>query len=273
MPTILAATDFSAVADNAINYACKLAGDINASVTIIHSFFIPVTFNDTPMPVMPIEEGRTIAEDRMKELIQSYRDRYPGVNIESKILYGEIVDSLQEYAAEINPDLVVLGNSGSGDTALWLGSSVLSALKNINYPVLAIPGNISYSTVSKLCLACDFKNVTEHFPFRQIASLVNMLKAELHVLNIDHNNKHFGTDTPFELSNLHSYLSDAKPQYHYVDDEDTDKAINDFVKQNRMDWLVITPHKHSFFEGLFHKSHTKALVKMSDVPLVALPEK
>jgi hypothetical protein len=37
-----------------------------------------------------------------------------------------------------------------------------------------------------------------------------------------------------------------------------------------MDWLVVIPHRHSFFEGLFHKGHVKAMVRMSKVPIVAL---
>jgi hypothetical protein len=50
MPLIIAATDFSDVAENAVNYACSLATAQKAEVMVIHSFIVPVMFSDIPMP-------------------------------------------------------------------------------------------------------------------------------------------------------------------------------------------------------------------------------
>ena len=55
--------------------------------------------------------------------------------------------------------------------------------------------------------------------------------------------------------------------------ESVEDGINGFLADNQMDWLMIMPHKQSFFEWLFHKSHTKAIVKTVQIPLVAIHEK
>src|SRR5262249_11657188 len=148
-----------------------------------------------------------------------------------KIMYGDIIDCLKEYTeTEVQPWMIILGNSGTGEeSTLWLGSTALSALKTLPYPVIAIPPAIKYKSIKKICFACDYKHVTGQLPTQQLLDIVSHTKAELHVLNVDHNNKGVDTDTPLETEQLHQYLSSVNPQYHSVDDTNTDEAINAFV--------------------------------------------
>lgn len=270
MPEIIAATDFSDIAENAVRYACNLALSCDASVIIAHSFIIPVAFSDTPMPVMPVDEGREIAEEKMTDLVQKMQAEFPNLPLTGKVMYGDIVDSLLEYIEdEVQPWLIVLGNSDvDDDSAMWLGSTVMNALKNMPYPVMAVPPGVSYKPVRKICFTCDVKHVTNHLPSQQILSFIAETKAELHVLNVGHNNEGITADTIMENEELHMYLAAANPQYHFVDNKDTDAAIQNFIEANQVDWLLAIPHKHSFFE--FHKSHVKAMVRMTHIPLIAL---
>ena len=273
MSHLLVATDFSEVADNAIHYACEFARDMKMPVTILHSFIIPVTFSDTPMPVMPVDEGRQIAEDRMNEVIGSLRQRYEGLVINSKIMFGDIVDCIDEYTEESMPVMVIVGNSGTGDSVLWLGSNVLSALQNLHCTVMAVPPGVTYKKPQKLCFACDFKNIADHLQTENLVTLVQQTGTQLHVVNVDHHNKQYSTEMPIESTELHTMLSSLNPVYHYVEKENVEDGIREFIESNQMDWLIIVPHKHYFFEGLFHKSHTKAIVKILTIPLIAIHEK
>jgi nucleotide-binding universal stress UspA family protein len=63
------------------------------------------------------------------------------------------------------------------------------------------------------------------------------------------------------------------PVYHFIESENIDESIHQFVIENQMNWLVVVPHKHSFFEGLFHKSHTKAMTRKLQIPVISLHEK
>lgn len=272
MRVIITATDFSDVADKAVNYACQMAEAYNASVIIVHSFIIPVTFSDTPMPVLAIDELREIADEKMNELLSKLKTSFPGLNISSKVLYGEITDSLQEYTAEQKPWVIILGNSGSADNPLLLGSNLLSAMRHLKYPVVVVPPDATFSPLKKICLACDYKKITDKFPFGQLLDIIGQTQAALYVLNVDHENKGVTTDTIMETEELHIGLKSANPEYHFIESPDTDEAIQSFVTSQQMDWLVIVPHKYSFFEGLFHKKHTPAMARLHHIPLVALHE-
>lgn len=273
MPHILVASDFSDLAAKAVHYACCLAGEYRMPVTVLHSFIIPVAFSDTPMPVIPVDEGREIAEERMQELQQTLAQTYPELEIRGKIMFGDITDCLEEYTEEAKPWITVVGNSGTDDAMLWLGSNVLSILRHAQSTVVAIPPDASYKKPEKICFACDFKNIADHLQTEQLVHLVQTTGAHLHVLNVDYHNANFDADRTLQSTKLHTALASLNPVYHFVEKENVEDGIQEFIEANRMDWLVIVPHKHSFFESLFHKSHTKALMKETHIPLVVMHEK
>ncbi len=269
MRHILVATDFSDVAENAVHFACKMAADLDTSVVILHSFIIPVTFSDTPMPIMPVDEGRDIADERLDAQLAELRREYPQLMIEKKIMFGDVIDCVEEYVNDKNPELIILGNSGLGNSSLWFGSNVVSALKNLNHTVLAVPEGMQYSRPVNICFACDFSHPVD---MGALDKILRTTGAQLHVLNVNEE-----VDQPpaasVENTALHKSISALNPVYHYVEKESVDEGIHDFVVANQMDWLVIMPQKHGFFERLFHKSHTKAMVKMTSIPIVSVHEK
>ncbi len=273
MQKIIVATDFSEVAHNAVQYACSLAQDFDAAVTIVHSFIVPVAFSDTPMPLMPVDEAKQIAEERVQKMLEDLRHGFPDLQVDTRILYGSIVDCLEEMVEKEQPWMVVLGNSGADNNALWLGSNVLTALKTMKCTVMAVPSGVTYRRPAHLCFACDFKNIADHLQTENLMHLVRSTSAKLHVLNVDFQNKNYDSEMMLESTELHAALKPLDPVYHYVEQEDVEEGIESFVAANQMDWLIIVPHKHSFFERLFHKSHTREIMKVVTVPLVALHER
>lgn len=273
MSVIITATDFSDVATDAVYYACQMAEATGSTLTIVHSYTIPVAFNDNPMPIIPMEEGKEIADKSMAELLEELKEKFSTLSISSHIAYGDITETLKDYLNEVNPWLVVVGNSTSDDGYSWLGSSLLNTLRHIPCPVIAVPDDATYKHKMNMCFACDYKNVAEALPAERLMTAVNKADAKLHILNVDYNDKHYSTDTPYEMAQLRELLEPISPEYHNIESEDINEGILKFVDDNGIDLLVVTPHKHSFFESLFHKSHTKALVQKSKVPILAIHDK
>jgi len=272
MSLIITATDFSTIANDAVHYACQLAHAYKATVTVVHAYNIPVTFNENPMPVMPIEESRAIAQKSLDEMVTSLSKTYPGLQINSHLTFGDITEGIIDFAKNNKPWMAVVGNSLSEDDTYWFGGNLLQLMRDTPFPVLAIPHGIEFKTPHKICLACDYKKVIGHLPAQNLVNLVAITGASLQVLNIDHDNRSFGTDTPLESTELHKMIGEANPTYNYIDSEDIDEGIQNFIEQNNIDWLVVTPHKHGFIEGLFHKSRTKSIARHTHIPILALHE-
>lgn len=270
MSLIITATDFTSVANNALHYAAALATKHKTQLTVLHSYTIPVAISETPMPVMSIEECREIAEKGIAKVVDELTVAFPDIAINGVTVFGDIAEALAEYANEKNPWMIVLGNSLHDEDSLWFSGNLLDMMRDMPYPVLAIPTGTDYKAVEKLCFACDFKKETNTLPLGMITAIAHETNAALHVLNVDHNSENFNTETPEVNEQLHAGLAVAKPEYHYIDGTEVDTAILDFVNNNDVDWLIVAPHKHTFFERIFHKSHTKALARSINIPLLAL---
>jgi len=267
MRNLIATTDFSEVANNAVRYACRFALDIDAQITLLHSFVIPVTFSDTPMPIIPVDESRAVAEERMDAFAQELREEFPGLAIRSKIMYGDIVDCLREVYEEGGvPLLVIMGNSGEG-TPLWMGSNLMNALKRLKISVMGVPAGVTYAPVKNICLASDLKHVEQDLPVQQLKELTDVTGGALHVVHVNNRN------TPADeagLMILLQRLAPLEPEFHEEANTDIEAGISDFVDRQGMDWLVLIPHKYSLLENLFHKSQTKAVARVSNIPVIAM---
>ena len=272
MPLIIAATDFSDVAQNAVKYACKLAVAQNAQVLILHSYIIPVMFSDVPIPSTLATDAQNDAEKQMKNLVKDLTQTFPELKIKGRVVYGDTVGILDDYEKHTKPLLIVVGNSIAGDKTTWLDNTLREEFKKLKYPVLAVPPHMDYKPVQKICFAFDNKHAGNDIALEQLTNLTAALKAELHVLNTlpDVHSQDNNADID---RGAKKQLSAANPHYHFLFDvQDIDGTIQDFVEKNKMDWLVMIPRKHSFFEGLFHKSHTKTVTQNSHIPIVALHE-
>ncbi len=273
MKLIITATDFSEVAENAARYACDLALAQNARVVIIHSFLFPVMFSDVPMPSNLIGDVENDSEAQMKITVSNFQQLYPSLDIQGTVADGDIISALEKYSEQNNkPWLVVLGNSMAAEHASSIDSIVISAFRLMKYPVLAIPRGATYTPVKKICLAFDNKHEGNTTALIQLKDLALAFGADLEVLNlqVDVFNRDNMTDIDEEAITT---LAPANPHFHVVYDvSNIEAAIADFVEKNSVDWLIMIPRKHSFFEGLFHKSHSTAMAHKSRIPIVALHE-
>ncbi|MCO5237284.1 MAG: universal stress protein [Chitinophagaceae bacterium] len=275
MKTLIVPTDFSAVATNAMNYAAGLALAINASIRLLHVFQIPVSYDNTdiPLPLIDIGDLEKIHQDRMDELKEQLETNTSGkLKIEAEAKPGMLTDHLKELCLELQPFAVVMGTKGAGFVErLLVGSSTLSAIRNLTTPVLVVPPRASFHGVQRIGFACDFKRVAERTPVAPIKEWVNAFNAELHVLNVDEKDKNV-RDTAGESVILHDLLDDLNPRFAYVDNPEVEKGISSFAEEKKLDVLIVIPRKHRLLEALFQKSHTKNLAFHSHIPILSVHE-
>ncbi len=273
MPLIITATNFSDVAGNAINYACSLANDYKADVMILHSFIIPVTFSDIPLPGSVINDTQDEAEEFLASEVSRFEEIYPEISIKGKIIYGSTVDAIDELTEECGePWMIIVGNSTTEENHTWLDSTVLDAMKNSEYPILTIPPGVKYKSIKKICFAFDNQQSGIEQALKQIVVLTETLNAELHVLNVQ-KDVHNQDNVPDINGGARIVLDKVNAHYHIIfDSGSVDKAIDDFTNSNKFDLLIIIPRKYGFFENLMHKSHTNNIAHFTHIPVMALHE-
>jgi nucleotide-binding universal stress UspA family protein len=265
MSTVILATDYSAAARNAALYALELARHMHARLELVHAYIIPFAYTDSPVPLLNIEEIQKIAEDSMEVEISRLKVLAPEMAISSKILPGDIIDCLTEITEQEPAALIVMGTSGAGsDSFLW-GSVAVKALRNLKSPVLAIPTNVTWKPVEKICFAADYEQISEHTPTAEILKWCRQFGASIDVIHVDKPEKAI---TPPML--LVEKLEEADPVYHAIVNENIEGGVSEFLQEHNIGWLLVIPKKYGFFENLFHKSRTKLLTQVSNVPVLAI---
>jgi len=275
MKTIVATTDFSPVSLNAVNFAADMAVSVEAGLLLFHAYNIPVSYSDIPVVLVSTEELRKSSETQLNELKDQLIHVTSGkIRIDTECIMGNTVDELEILCKKIQPFAVVMGAKGkTGLEKVIFGSTALTAIRHLTWPVICVPPGSDFSKgIKKIGFACDFKQVANTTPVRSIRQIVKEFNAELHVLNVDYNNRQFRPDTPEQSFLLHQLLEDLRPQYHFITEPDVEDGINRFAETNNLDLVIAIPKKHKLLEGIFKPSSTRQLIFQSHIPVMCVHE-
>ncbi len=274
MKTILVPTDFSDNAGNAINYAAEIAKITKAKLVLFHAFHPPTIPADVPV-IIPFDELEKDCLARLKKIKKNILKKYGNeLNILSIVKCGFAVDEINGMIKENKIDLVVMGMRGAGYLSEKLMGSIATILiRNTSCPVLAINENVKFTDINKIVLACDFQKIQNKSILEPLKDFVKLFKSHLYILNVTTNLK--AISLPVEVLGSTIFgnaLDDIEHSFHLIENEKIVDGINDFVNENKIDMVVMMPHKHTMLETIFHERNTKRMAFHTHVPLLALHE-
>ena len=272
MAYLIAATDFTDISLNAVNYACGMAMDLGMKLVLFHSYMPPLMVTEVPVAPMSWEEARDNASDHIGNLMRKLKEGYPGIEMECSIYDGDLTDGLIDYVSDkVKPVLVVIGNSNDGASAHWLDSKLVTLFRHLGVPALAIPATARYHAPEAICFAYDNQAKGSVEAVRLLANIMSYLPAELHVLiaqdDVENRDNLVGVNDP-----VLDELKALNPKYHYEYNTNIEQLVAHVSGAVAFDWLVIIPRHHSLIGSIFHHSHTKRLAHSIHLPLLALPE-
>lgn len=275
MRTIIAPTDFSLNAENALNYAADMATVVGANLILMHVYSIPIPVSEVPVPLMDSKELEEELTEKLREIKHSLDDRTGGrVHIEIIVKSGNTNWEIEEFCRQVQPYALVLGAESTGPLQrVFFGGVTLNAISRSEWPVIVVPPNIKFKSIRRIGLACDFRKVVDSIPSKEIKDIVREFRAELHVLHVSmDNNVKANAETVEESGWLQEILGDLNPKYHFLIDDNPEVAIARFADVNSIDLLMVIPKKHNLLARIFEHSHSKSLVLHSHVPIMSIHE-
>ncbi|MCW3093395.1 MAG: UspA domain protein [Ferruginibacter sp.] len=274
MKIIIVPVDFSTTSANAAEFAGNLAAFYGASIWLYHAYEIPIALSEFAYPVVDIAEMQKAAEHELELVKQNTIGKLERpITINTKAEMNVFQLGLNNFCDLMKPDIVVMGLSGKKNLArLIVGSNTIKTVYSLVYPLLIVPPEAEFIPVRKIGFACDYRQVGKSTPVAFLKRIVNDFHAELHVLNVDHNNKN---PDPVDIPEgylIHDLLRDAKAEFHSIEAGEITEGINWFIDRSKLDWLVIIPKKHKLLEKIFKRSHTMKLVFHTHIPLLCIHE-
>ncbi len=268
MKTILVPTDFSVTAQMAAQYAAALAQAIQAQLTLVHTYHLPVEAEEIPGKSSP-SSGHEGKHQKQMEIFLRELKEYT-IPVKSFVVPGLAAEEIPNMAEALEADLIVMGTKPSrGLSRNLFGSITTAVISRSSVPVLVVPEGVVFKQPKTIVFASDFGKTPEPGSFQLLREVSNHFQATIQVLHVHHTElKEVADQYDFKLENA---LVAIKHSYELVTDEDAVHGIEQFLAETRPDWLVMIPYKYSLLDRIFHRSCTRYMALHASLPLLVLP--
>src|SRR6218665_3347284 len=132
--TIIAATNFSAIASNAVNYAAGLAKITGAKLVLFNSFSLSVHSANSHITADAMQKQIEKAISRLENLAKETADSFK-IETSAICTYSFLEDELPRIIEQTKADVVVMGMAERSFEQELLGNSTTTAIKNLHIPV------------------------------------------------------------------------------------------------------------------------------------------
>ncbi len=272
-PKILVPVDFSDCSINALTYAVEFAKYLNAEITILHAFNIPVTHGELGAGAIVNTLATGIEEDvqeNFTKLIDQVPE-LPKIHYNTVLKHNYVTDAVSKYSNKNKIDFIIMGTMGAnGIDELLIGSNTYSLIKKSNCPVIAVPKIATFEKPKNIALASDYQSINEHVidPLKTITKLFN---SEVHILHINDIRK-IEKEEANEARKFERYFKEVHHHFNLIVNEDFEDGLETYITDHEMDMIAIIPRKHNFIDRIIGNSASKKIIFHTNIPLLALPE-
>ena len=279
MKTIIACTDFSSNADNALQYAAAFATATEARLVLFHHFSYPVPATDLP-EVYPVVFVNDIAADfeRRLELVKEELVRSYPIDISCVVRALTLQSDLEEVFQEEQADLVVMGIHGQSAVINALFGNVTSTtIRRGQLPLLVVPRGVVFHPITKILFPYDGQSIPDPAVLHPLRDLATVFDAYIEVLTLFDLQKTPDlvpdSSTSVTKSNLEILLAGTRHGYAYEHEEAVDKGILYEATRSAADLVAMISHHHSFWSTLLNQSDTQRIAATITLPLLVMAER
>jgi len=273
MKTFIIPTDFSPEAENALEYACAVAGVLHARLILFNSYSFPVHASNARLSAASMES----LEEHNKELLQERAVRLSGqYHIEISYEYGlmvEVSEELDKIVEKYQGDMVIMGMAPKSLAQELFGNTTTTVIMKQKYPVLAVPLGSAYNGVRRILFACDEMEKVPKNILDRIREIAAILDAEVEVFHVrtKTNTWGFTADTPSSSRVIDEGLDGISYYYKNVESTAVIAEIEKEIKNLQADLLIMMTRKYGFWDSFVHRSKTRIMASNNDVPLLSIP--
>ncbi len=271
---LLLPTDYSDQASTTLHYAIGLAKDVQATLHVLNSYYIPINTIETDYladQAIWLEQSRQRAIEEM-QLLEQRNLAQAGIAYQTHVHPGPGMEDINETIRENSIDLVIMGTHHTGDLEQFFGELYTHAIRRAKAPVLLIPEGTPYKSPKNVAFATDLKPMDKNEPLQNLAEILQDFGPRLTLLHVHKAGEEAEDKQKDEYNNLQAIFASLNPSLVLLEADDAEDAILSFTNQQRPDWLVAVSHHYGLIEGLFHSSHTKKLARQTPVPLLVSHE-
>lgn len=276
--------DFSENSWNALRYAVELYEQVACDFYILHvadlkdmdiqaARLFSFPSNHTNPDSIDKRELLSIFLNKVNNCFKNKNHRFFG-----QLEHGSLVDVVKKQSIEKQIDLIALGTRGMGTLkSKVIGSNAGAIITRIRCNTLVIPEMAQFQPLKNITFPTDFNIFYSPQILKSLSEILDLDKGKLRVVHFA-NGKGEESFTPTQ-NDTKAYLMDYLDEvfsdrydYQVVRNKKMIQAIQDFVKDERIDMIAIIARNLNFLQQLFFDSRVERISFHTTVPMFVIHE-
>ncbi|CAD0004685.1 universal stress protein [Flavobacterium chungangense] len=267
---IIAATNFSDTANNAVTYAAGFAKATGTKLILFHSFSLSIHSANSRISSEGMQQELDQTSLRLERLGTEIATLFE-IEVECFCNYSFLEDQLHNLIEDTNAQLVVMGMADRSLEQDLMGNATTAIIKNTNIPVLAVPANARFLNLKKILFAFDNESLSSIEKLSWFASIAELLKAEVEFFSVNEKVEELLLEQEKINSQEEQSYMEVKFVYKNIRSGAVINEIKKEIKNYNADILVMVPQKYGFWDSIVHISKTRIMASGLDIPLLSLP--
>jgi len=225
---ILVPTDFTKVAQTALNHSIKIARNANATVNLLH-----VVHKSDMLP--EAKEKLKIAKDRAKE--------DTGFEVDTTARVGTIFEDIGDLAYELDANMVVMGTHGLRGMQFLTGSRALKIVTSADTPFIIVQEKeIGENGYDDIVVPLDLHKETKQ-KLSLVANMSKYFDSRVHIIVPREKDEYLQNALDRNLKYAESFFDDLNiPHTSRISDrksDDFDEAIIEYANEIDADLISL----------------------------------
>ena len=196
---LLVATDFTEVAECAINHAAYTAKATNSEVWLMH--------------IIADESERSEAERRLDDEVKLVKKVHFDIPVETVVRAGNIYEDIKGFAEEIHASLIFMGTHGMSGMQFITGSNALKVVKESQVPFIIVQEKqIKEGGYDDIIVPVTLDASTKQ-KFAFAAALGSYFNATIHLITAYESDEDYGHRVKLNLKYASKFFSERKVEH------------------------------------------------------------
>jgi nucleotide-binding universal stress UspA family protein len=274
---ILVPIDFSEVSTNAFHFAMDMASYFEADIKVVHVYHPDFDISN-PYVAEPLQSLLEAKQNQMNLFLEAQKENFTREEtvataspvVESLLIPGFAGTELPRIIKREKPVMVVMGTTGSTNLGSQLFGSVSKDVsQNSDYPVLLVPPNYTFKGFKKILYASNYY-LDDEVITNRVLEIGRKFEAEFHIVHVETKlNGYIFSDDDFKaLFKRHG--GKCKYVFKTIKDQQIADSLSRYVQEENIDLAVMLSRNRSFWQNLLHRSVTRRMALLTDVPILII---
>jgi|GEM_PF-3334017 nucleotide-binding universal stress UspA family protein len=270
MKPILFATNYTAAAEHAGDYAAQVAKLCGAPLIVFHSWTIPILTPEDAVVAQPFEVFHEREQAVIEKEVMRLRTKW-NIPVSGVQRQGYAESEIEDICKTEGVSLVIMGMHHHGFFSRLLGSVATKSIHHAGYPVLLIPENAVYVRPGKILFAAGNELNVTATSLNPLKLLVRNMDASLELVHVSDPDEIWNIIESDSAINFEILLKQIPHKWNFESNSSASTGILKAAENTHADWIAVAPRHFNWLEAHFKRSVTENLAFSSTRPILILP--